>query len=217
MKSTFIKRRMAVAEKASHDFQSMLDAQMPSIGYREESDMGRGILRETGNRLDIAVDGPFWLQVQNASGQNYYTRNGQMQIDKDGSLVTRDGLRLLDRGGNPIQVGAGDGSPVDLVVSPNGSVQDQTTGQTWGPIAMSELENPDALRPVGRGLYTDPTAQTPKQAGDGIRQGFLEGSNVDTLQELVAMITVERSFTATQKALTSASRLQENIITNILR
>ena len=74
-----------------------------------------------------------------------------------------------------------------------------------------------ALQPIGRGLYRDPTGQVGRPAGDGLQQGFLEGSNVDALQELVAMITVERSFAATQKALTSSSRLQENIITNILR
>jgi len=55
------------------------------------------------------------------------------------------------------------------------------------------------------------------QAADGVQQGFLEGSNVDSLQELVQMITVERSFTATQKALSGIGRLQENLITNILR
>jgi hypothetical protein len=55
------------------------------------------------------------------------------------------------------------------------------------------------------------------QVATGVQQGFLEGSNVDSLQELVQMITVERSFTATQKALSGIGRLQENLITNILR
>ena len=63
----------------------------------------------------------------------------------------------------------------------------------------------------------DRADQRTTQAGDGVQQGYLEGSNVDSLQELVQMITVERSFTATQKALTGIGRLQENLITNILR
>ena len=110
-----------------------------------------------------------------------------------------------------------DEAPPRIVISPNGSVQDPETGQAWGPIGLVDLPNPKALTPIGRGLYTDPTKQTGTPAGDGLQQGFLEGSNVESLQELVAMITVQRSFSATQKALTSASRLQENIITNILR
>ncbi|MBL8753783.1 MAG: flagellar biosynthesis protein FlgC, partial [Planctomycetes bacterium] len=59
--------------------------------------------------------------------------------------------------------------------------------------------------------------QRARPAGDGVQQGFLEGSNVDSLQELVQMISVERSFTATQKALSGIGRLQENLITNMLR
>ncbi|MCR9244285.1 MAG: flagellar hook basal-body protein [bacterium] len=211
------KRRIAVAQETVNNFQSMLDGQMPSIAFREQSDFGRGILRETGNRFDVAVDGDHWLEVQNANGKNYYTRNGQLQVANNGDLVTRDGLKVLDSGGNAINVGQGSSAPTDIVISPNGTVQDPGTGQSWGPLSMKKLDNPAALQPVGRGLYNDPTRQEGQQVGDGLRQGFLEGSNVDSLQELVAMITVQRSFTATQKALNAASRLQENIISNVLR
>ncbi|MCA8975841.1 MAG: flagellar hook basal-body protein [Planctomycetes bacterium] len=211
------KRRVAYAEQTGHDFRTLLDQQLPSIDFREQTDFGRGISRETGNRFDVAIDGDFWLRVQNADGENFYTRNGQLQIDKDGFLVSRDGLRLLDQGLQPIQLGAGDAAPAELTISPNGSIQDPVSGQTWGPLSLVTLDDDHALQPIGRGLYRDPTGQVGRPAGDGLQQGFLEGSNVDALQELVAMITVERSFAATQKALTSSSRLQENIITNILR
>lgn len=211
------KRRIALANESSHDFQSMLDTHMPSIGFDQKVDYGRGIARETGNRFDVAIDGDYWLQVQNLAGDTYYTRNGQLQADRAGYLVTRDGMRLLDQGGAPIQLGIGDAAPSDISISPNGSVVDPATGQRWGPINIVSLDNTDALVPTGRGLYRDTLNQVGKPAADGLQQGFLEGSNVDSLQELVAMITVERSFAATQKALTSASRLQENIISNMLR
>ncbi len=88
-------------------------------------------------------------------------------------------------------------------------------------ISYLTIESPDAipeaLVPQGRSLYQDPLNQRTTQAATGVQQGFLEGSNVDSLQELVQMITVERSFTATQKALTGIGRLQENLISNILR
>ena len=77
------KRRIAVAEDAGHDFQSMLNSNLQSIKYREQADYGRGIIRETGNRLDVAIDGDAFLMVENASGNEFYTRNGQMQIDKE--------------------------------------------------------------------------------------------------------------------------------------
>lgn len=211
------KRRIAVAEDAGHDFQSMLNSNLQSIKYREQADYGRGIIRETGNRLDVAIDGDAFLMVENASGNEFYTRNGQMQIDKDGFLVTRDGLRVLDQNGAPIQFNSGADAPSDITISPNGQIQDTITGQVWGPMAMVKLNDPHALQPIGRGLYVDPSNQASTPVRDGLQQGFLEGSNVESLQELVAMITVERSFSATQKALSSASRLQQNIIANMLR
>jgi flagellar basal-body rod protein FlgG len=80
-----------------------------------------------------------------------------------------------------------------------------------------QLPNPDALQPIGNGLYIDPSNQVGTQGSDSLQQGFLEGSNVDSLQELVQMITVQRTFAATQKALTGMNRLQSNLIDNILR
>jgi flagellar basal-body rod protein FlgG len=124
---------------------------------------------------------------------------------------------VLDAGGRPIAIGTGEGAPSELRISPNGTIGNPATGQTWGPVALAVFPDAGSLRPVGKGLYTDPKNQRTTQAADGVQQGFLEGSNVDSLQELVQMITVERSFTATQKALSGLGRLQENLITNILR
>lgn len=215
--TTSFKRRHAIAVESRQSFQSLLDRQMPVLTYDEQTDLQRGILRETGNRLDVAIDGPQWMRVQDAGGNRYYTRNGQMQIGADGRLVTRDGLAVLDQSGQPILIAVGENAPSDLSISPNGTIQNPETGQTWGPIAVVTLPKPQALVPTGRGLYVDPIDQRGAQAGDGVQQGFLEGSNVDSLQELVQMISIERSFAATQKALTGMSRLQENLITNILR
>lgn len=215
--TTSFKRRHAVAAGSPTDFHSMLERQMPTISYTDRTDLQRGILRETGNRLDIAIDGPYWLRVQDAKGTQFFTRNGQLQLSADGRLVTRSGQTVLDHAGQPIVVGAGGEAPTDLSISPNGTIQNPVTGQTWGPIAVVSLPRPESLVPTGNGLYVDPLGQTATQAGDGVQQGFLEGSNVDSLQELVQMIAVERSFAATQRALSGVSRLQSNLIANVLR
>ena len=215
--TTSFKRRLAIAQEQPSTFQSMLDEQLPTLGYAEQSDMSRGTTRETGNRFDVAIDGPYWLRAQHANGTNFYTRNGQMQIDSTGKLVTRDGMSLLDQNGSQIQIGAGEELPRELVISPNGTITDPSSGRNWGPLALVSIPRPEALQPVGKGMFTDPDNQSTTQAGDGLQQGFLEGSNVDSLQELVQMIAVERSFSATQKALSGVGRLQENLIANILR
>lgn len=214
--TTAFKRRSAVAIEQG-GFQSLIDRQMSAVAYSEQTDLQRGTIRETGNRFDVAIDGPQWLRVQDEKGQRYFTRNGQLQIGADGRLTTRDGLTVLDQQNQPILIGAGDEAPSDIVFSPNGTVGNPETGQTWGPLALVQVDKPEALVPAGRGLYTDPTGQRTTQVGDGLQQGYLEGSNVDSLQELVQMIAVERSFTATQKALSGIGRLQENLITNMLR
>ena len=211
------KRRTAIAQSTGDRFETMLTDKMSAVDYVEQSDMSRGTLRETGNKLDIAIDGPEWLRVRNEAGAEFYTRNGQLNIATDGFLTTRDGMRVLGNDGGPIQLGAGDAAPTDLTFSPNGTITNQATNQKYGPMAMVTLPNPEALVPVGRSLYMDPKKQEGTQGVSGLQQGFLEGSNVDSVQELVAMITVERSFSATQKALSGMDRLQENLITNMLR
>ncbi|MFT4512069.1 MAG: flagellar basal body rod protein FlgG [Planctomycetota bacterium] len=215
--TTSFKRRAAMAQDSGDRFNTLLDNKMSMVGYSEHSDMTRGSLRETGNQLNVAIDGPEWMRVQNAEGGEFYTRNGQLNIALDGHLTTRDGLHILGRDGSPILLGSGDSAPTDLTFSPNGTITDKQTGQTFGPMALVALPEPEALVPVGRGLYTDPKNQTGKQGVTGLQQGFIEGSNVDSMQELVAMITVERSFSATQKALTGIDRLQGNLISNMLR
>ncbi len=215
--TTSFKRRVAIAEQAPSPFHAMLAEQMPTIAYREQSDFGRGIVRQTDNQLDVALDANTWMRVQNYGGDQFYTRNGQLQIAKDGRLMTHGGDAVLDVNGNPIQLGAGELAPSKITISPNGQIQDPITGQTWGPIGIVKVEKADGLQPIGNGRYVDTLKQEPAVVGDGMQQGFLEGSNVDSLQELVQMITVERSFAATQKALTGVGRLQENIIASILR
>ena len=217
--TTGFKRRAAVALDTGNRFQSLLDQHLSGVDYYESSDMQRGVLRQTGNRFDVAIDGPHWLRVRDAnnSTSEFYTRNGQFQVGTDGRLVTRSGQLVLNVNGQPISLGTADQAPTELVISPNGKLSDPTSGQDFGQIALVELEDTSALSPIGGGLYRDTAGQNGRQGVDVLRQGYLEASNVDSLQELVQMITVERSFSATQKALTGMNRLQQNLITNILR
>lgn len=214
--TTSFKRRTSIAAEGGA-FHSMLDQQLAAIGYAERADMQRGTFRETGNRFDVAIDGPHWLRVRDAEGRDYYTRNGQLQMAADGRLVTNTGMSVLDTGGAPINLGSGEDAPSDISISPNGTIADPRSGRTIGTMALAQVPDPQALVPTGQGLYVDPQNQRIGQGTDGLQQGFLEGSNVDSLQELVQMIAVERSFGASQKALSGIGRLQSNMITNILR
>jgi flagellar basal-body rod protein FlgF len=214
--TTSFKRRVAIAEDATSPFQTLLDQKLPAMQFREQTDHGRGIIRETGNRLDIALDGPSWLRVADSQGRTFYTRNGELQVNPQGQLSTRSGQLVLDQGGAPIAIG-NDISPSALAIAPNGTIKDTSTDRTLGVLGLVNLPRPEALTPIGGSLYIDPENQRTTPAADGLQQGFLEGSNVDSLQELVQMIAVERSFAASQKALSGLGRVQESIIANILR
>jgi len=211
------KRRSPVAADSQRLFDRVLGSYMPTVQYTERTDFTQGTMRETGNPMEFALAQNTWMRVQDDAGRTFLTRNGRMQIDKQGRLTTDDGLRYLDQGGNPIVVGAGDTAPSQISISPNGQVSDPTSGQAWGPIGVFRLDNPQALRPAGAGKFEDISRQQLQLVADGVQQGYQEGSNVDSLQELVQMIVVQRSFSATQKALSSVGRMQDQLVANISR
>ena len=191
------KRRAPVAVESQRIFDQMLGERMPTVRYGERSDFTQGTMRETGNQMEIALSEGSWLRVQDDKGRTFLTREGQMQIDKQGRLVTHEGLAYLD------QTGSG--------------ISDPTTGQAYGPIGVYRVADQNALRPVGGGKFEDLANQQLQIADGGVQQGYQEGSNVDSLQELVQMIVVQRSFSATQKALSSVGRMQDQLVANISR
>jgi flagellar basal body rod protein FlgG len=210
------KRRASIAEP-SPSFQTVLDQRLPSVRYQEYTVWQQGMVHETGNRFNIAIDGPYFFRVQGPDGKAYFTRDGEMKLDDKGRLVNHLGYRYLDQAGQEIVLQGDNGPPGDISISPNGTITDTLGGQSWGPLAVASLDE-SKLQPMGSGLYVDTAAQPLTPApGAPVKQGYLEGSNVDSLQELVRMITVQRSFTATQKALGSIDRMQEGLATNLLR
>jgi flagellar basal body rod protein FlgG len=211
------KRRTPVALESASSFERVLGERMPTVRYGEVSDWKQGSLRETGSQLELALSEGSWLRVQDGKGRVFLTRDGQMQLDSQGGLVNNEGFRYLDQNGSPILLGTGEQSPTELSISNSGQISDPTTGQVWGPLGVFKVRDPNALVPVGSGNFQDPGKQKLEVVSDGVRQGYQEGSNVDSLQELVQMIVVQRSFTATQKALGSVGRMQESLVQNLSR
>ena len=211
------KRRAPVAVESRLSFDTMLGQKLPLVNYSESTDFQVGTPRETGNKFDVALGEGTWFRVADDKGRAWFTRDGQMQLDVEGNLVTHGGLRYLDQSGSPIRVGDGDSPPADLVVSPNGQIADPTSGQTFGPLGVFKVADQQALIPQGAGLYTDTKNQQLELAANGVQQGYREGSNVDSLQELVQMILVQRGFSATERALTTVGRMQDQLIANVSR
>jgi flagellar basal-body rod protein FlgF len=149
----------------------------------------QGALRQTGNTYDLAVAGSGWFSVQGPNGVAY-TRNGTFSIDAKGQLVTAEAQPVLDDGGRPITIGEGKAS-----IAPDGRVS--VDGRQIAKLAVTALD-PTRLHKLGDNLYAG-TVQKGTDPGR-VEQGFLEGSNVNSVKEMVDLISTMRSFEAGQKA-----------------
>jgi flagellar basal-body rod protein FlgG len=150
-----------------------------------------GILEETGKSSDLALSGDGFFIIETTAGQRY-TRSGHFNVNSEGYLVTEDGGFVLGENGR-IRVGSG-----EFTVSADGTV----TGETTEPdrLRLVTFDDPGVLRKEGNNLYGVFGGAEPAEATETVvRQGVLEGSNVDISEEMVNMISVYRKYEASQK------------------
>jgi flagellar basal-body rod protein FlgG len=158
----------------------------------------QGQLQDTGRPLDVALNGPGFLQVQLPNGATGYTRDGELGVDANGQLVTHGGLRLIPNMTVPA------GAEV-LGIDESGNVQIQETDKTMptvlGQLTLAKFPNPEGLKTIGDNLYAASmnsgaaTVAAPGTAGSAaLRSGALEESNVDIGEELTRMMQAQRAY-----------------------
>lgn len=167
----------------------------------------QGPLQQTGQPLDLAIQGPGFFQVRRPDGSLALTRDGAFRVDSLGRLTTKDGHLVVP----PIRVPRGT-SPEQLSIAADGTVR-VGDGPALGRIALVTVPAPDGLRPLGGNLFaaTDASgAVTAVAAGASeIRQGALEGSNVDVADAMVDLIDAQRSFQLASKAIQVQDQMME--------
>jgi flagellar basal-body rod protein FlgG len=173
-----------------------------------------GDFSNTGNALDIAIEGDGFFQIQMPDGSTAYSRAGAFKMDSNGRVVTSDGFPMLPEiviPANSTKITIGSDGTVSAVQS------GQTTASTVGNIQLANFTNPSGLSSIGKNLYqqTDAsgnaTTGTPGQTGLGtISQGFLEMSNVNLAEEMVNMIIGQRAYEANSKAITTSDEMLQN-------
>lgn len=172
------------------------------------SNFSNGPLQATSNPLDVAIEGEGFFKIELPSGQSAYTRDGAFKVSANGELVTNDGYLVQPN----ITVPAG---ATSLTIAPNGTVSALVPGQSdpqqLGQLKLTLFANPAGLTRIGQNLYMaggasgDPQEKTPAQEGAGqVRSGFLEGSNVEIVTEMVRMITAQRAYEINSKAIQTA-------------
>jgi flagellar basal-body rod protein FlgF len=176
-------------------------------------DFTQGATQETGNPLDVVIDGDGFLAVQTQAGERY-TRNGAMQINGQGQLVTMDGNPVLGTGG-PITLQPGD---TDVTVSADGTVTVREVGNPQGnairgKIRVVSFDSAQQLVKSGSNLFAAPAGVVgqPKPTNRLI-QGAVEKSNVSSVAEMTRMLEVTRTYTNIASILQQQNDLQKTAI-----
>lgn len=179
----------------------------------------QGNITQTGNALDIAVQGRGFFQIQMPDGTQAYTRDGSFHINSQGQLVTSSGYQLqpsitIPTGATGITIGS------DGVVSVN--TQGSATPTQVGSIQLADFINPAGLQPVGENLFQEsgssgsPQTATPGLNGVGtLVQSSLETSNVNVVEELVSMIEAQRAYEMNSKAIRTVDEMLRNASNNL--
>ena len=175
----------------------------------------QGALQQSGNKLDVAVQGTGFFQVTMPDGTTNYTRDGSFQVDSQGRLVTATGLPVA----NGVTVPA---NATGIAIAGDGTVTAQIPGnvtpQSIGTIALASFINPAGLDPKGQNLYAEtpasgqPNSGTPGANGLGsLMQGYVETSNVNVVQELVTMIQTQRAYEMNSKAIQTSDQMLQKL------
>lgn len=171
-------------------------------------DMSQGPMKGTGNDLDFALQGDGYFAVDTPSGERY-TRAGNFRLNNERQLVNAQGNRVLDENDNPIEIPE---DATDIEASEDGTLR--ANGEDIATLKAVRFPDDRVLEHLGHGLYG--TDDPPLPADDvQIKQGFIEGANVDSVGEMSRMIEVHRSYSSVQSFISQEHRRMEQTINKL--
>ena len=174
------------------------------------ADPAPGVLQNSANTLDLALEGPGFFSVDTPRGERY-TRDGSFTVDTDGDLATAQGYKVRSREGRPLEVRGH-----SIVVDQNGEVR--VDGVVAGSIEVAEFENPQLLKREGDNLFYVDAAMLPgisEAASTTVHQSQLESSNVDLPSEMTSMLLALRAYEANQRAIHAADETMSGLIEQV--
>lgn len=177
------------------------------------TDFSVGPMIPTGSPLDLFIEGEGFFEIEGPSKEErFYTRAGNFTMNDAGELVTIDGRKVLDGSGIVVTLDPGAGKPT---IQPHGEIE--VNGKSIGTIQVVRFDDTSVLTKQGNGLFKAPLDVSPRPDRDAlIRQGYVEGSNVRPIDEMIRMIETQRAFEAQQKAMQTIDAVVGQRITQIL-
>ncbi len=179
----------------------------------------QGALTQTGNKLDIAINGKGWFQITGANGDIFYTRDGAFSKNENGDIVTLDGNLVEPQMTVPQNA-------KDITVNETGEVyvtiDGQQQPQLLGQLTLATFVNDAGLEPMGGNLYRqtqssgDPVTGVPGDPGFGnVHQGYLENSNVDPVKEITELISAQRAYEMNSKVIQAVDSMYGTVANNM--
>jgi flagellar basal-body rod protein FlgG len=173
----------------------------------------QGSLNQTGNDLDLAIQGEGFYQISLPDGTTAYTRDGQFKLSSDGILITSNGFQVYP------QIVIPEGAE-DISVSADGLVSARIAGEETsleiGQLELARFVNPSGLKALGQNLFVVSDASgegiisLPAEEGTGsIAQGYVEASNVQIVDEMVNMISAQRAYEIVSKSITVSDEMMQ--------
>ncbi|MFI5336384.1 MAG: flagellar basal-body rod protein FlgG, partial [Opitutales bacterium] len=172
----------------------------------------QGQLTNTGENLDLAIQGDGFFEVQKPDGTLAYTRDGAFKLNAQGQVVTTDGLPILSGFQNVPSGGT-------LSISQNGQVTVQSpSGSQSYRLTLTRFANPAGLQSLGGNLYAEtpasgaPELGNPSEQGYGSTiQGYIENSNVNIVEEMVNLITAQRAYEINSKSVQTSDEMLQDV------
>jgi flagellar basal-body rod protein FlgG len=173
----------------------------------------QGQVNATGEKLDIAIQGEGFLEVQRPDGTLGYTRDGSLKLSPTGQVTTNDGMPILS-GFQPIPPGA---TSVNIADNGEVTVQSASGNQTFR-LTLTRFANPSGLRSLGGNLYEEtpasgaPEVGQPGEQGFGnLLQGYIETSNVNIVEEMVNLIVAQRAYEVNSKSIQTSDEMLQSV------
>lgn len=198
-------RAAGSSSSANTEYPVGLQVGLGSRPVATEAIFSQGDFAQTGNPLDMVIQGNGFFQVQMTTGEIAYTRSGAFHLDREGNVVTADGDPLEPQITIPqdaLAVTVGSDGTVSVIQA------GQQQAQQVGSIELAMFINPAGLQSIGKNLFLastasgDPVTGQPGEQGAGtLVQGYLEQSNVDIVEEMVNMIISQRAYESSSKVL----------------
>lgn len=207
--------------------QNTQDTQLPSGLYlgtgvnivATEKLNTQGSVTQTGNTLDVAIQGKGFFQVLMPDGTLAYSRDGSFQLNSQGQMVTSSGYQVQPAITIPVNA-------TSVTIGADGTVSailsGATASTTIGALQLADFINEGGLQPLGQNLLQESAASGPPQTGTAgvnglgtLKQGSVEGSNVNIVQEMVNMIETQRAYEMNSKAIETTDQMLQFLDTNL--